>query len=116
MNVITLENISKSYSEKQIINNISFGINEGEKIGIIGVNGTGKSTLLKIVAGLDEFYDGKITRANKLRCEYLPQNVNFNDDDKVLTAVFYGDTVEMKALREYENIISKLSSRQGDYE
>ena len=116
MNLITLENISKSYSEKQIINNISFGINEGEKIGIIGVNGTGKSTLLKIVAGLDEFYEGKITKVNKLRCEYLPQNVNFNDEDKVLTAVFYGDTVEMKALREYEDIVSKLSSGQGDYE
>ncbi len=51
MNLISLENISKNYSEKTLLNNISLGINEGEKIGLIGVNGTGKSTLLKIIAG-----------------------------------------------------------------
>ena len=71
MNLMTLENISKSYSEKILLNNISLGINEGEKIGIIGVNGTGKSTLLKIIAGAEESDDGTITKANRVRVEYL---------------------------------------------
>ena len=74
MNLISLENISKNYSEKTLLNNISLGINEGEKIGLIGVNGTGKSTLLKIIAGVEESESGNIIKANKVRIEYLPQN------------------------------------------
>ena len=66
MNLITFENICKSYSEKKLIENLSFGINDGEKIGLIGVNGTGKSTLLKIVAGAEEIDSGKITKANRV--------------------------------------------------
>ena len=62
MNLMTLENISKSYSEKILLKDISLGINEGEKIGIIGVNGTGKSTLLKIIAGVEVPDDGTIIK------------------------------------------------------
>lgn len=62
MNLITLENITKSYSEKILVNNISLGINEGEKIGLIGVNGTGKSTFLKIIVGIEECDSGSITK------------------------------------------------------
>ncbi|MBQ8999110.1 MAG: ABC-F family ATP-binding cassette domain-containing protein, partial [Clostridium sp.] len=80
MNLMTLENISKNYSEKNLLENISFGINEGEKIGIIGVNGTGKSTLLKIIAGFEVADGGTITKANKVRVEYLPQNPDYNED------------------------------------
>ena len=69
MNLITFENICKSYSEKKLIENLSFGINDGEKIGLIGVNGTGKSTLLKIVAGAEEIDSGKITKANRVRMQ-----------------------------------------------
>ena len=66
MNLMTLENICKSYSEKTLLENISLGINEGEKIGLIGVNGTGKSTLLKIIAGAEEKDSGTITKANRV--------------------------------------------------
>ncbi|MFR9070261.1 MAG: ATP-binding cassette domain-containing protein, partial [Paraclostridium sp.] len=69
MNLITLENITKSYSEKILVNNISLGINEGDKIGLIGVNGTGKSTLLKIIAGVEETDSGNITKPNNVRIE-----------------------------------------------
>ena len=78
MNLITFENICKSYSEKKLIENLSFGINDGEKIGLIGVNGTGKSTLLKIVAGAEEIDSGKITKANRVRIEYLPQSPDYD--------------------------------------
>ncbi|HAX72292.1 MAG TPA: ABC transporter, partial [Firmicutes bacterium] len=64
MNLMTIENISKSYSVKTLLDNISFGINDGEKIGLIGVNGTGKSTLLKIIAGVDTPETGRITKSN----------------------------------------------------
>ena len=78
MNIITLENISKSYSEKVLLNNVSLGINEGDKIGLIGINGAGKSTFLKIVAGKEEFFDGNITKGKNMRIEFLEQNLPFD--------------------------------------
>lgn len=60
MNLLSVENLSKSYGEKLLLNNISFGINEGDKIGIIGINGTGKSTLLKIITGIESYETGNI--------------------------------------------------------
>ena len=79
MNLMTLENICKSYSEKTLLKNISLGINEGEKIGIIGINGTGKSTLLKIIAGAEIADNGTIVKANRVRVEYLPQNPEYDE-------------------------------------
>ena len=114
MNLMTLENISKSYSEKNLLDNISFGINEGEKIGIIGVNGTGKSTLLKIIAGFEVADGGTITKANKVRVEYLPQNPDYNEDYTVLEQVFKGTSEEMRLLLEYEETLEKLNSDYSD--
>ena len=74
MNLISVENLSKAYGEKIIFDNLTFGIDDTDKIGVIGVNGTGKSTLLKIIAGAEIPDDGTITKANKVRIEYLPQN------------------------------------------
>ena len=67
MNLITVENIKKTYSEKVLLNNVSFGINDGDKIGLIGLNGSGKSTLLKIITEIDEFFDGSITKGKGVR-------------------------------------------------
>ena len=67
MNLITLENISKSYSEKVLLDNVSLGIETGEKIGLIGINGAGKSTLLKIVTGKDEFFNGYSYKRKKYK-------------------------------------------------
>lgn len=109
MNLITLENISKSYSEKKLVNNISLGINEGEKIGLIGVNGTGKSTFLKIIAGIEEADSGNITKGNRVRIEYLSQNPEFHDEATVLAQVFKGASVEMTLLREYEHVLDEIA-------
>ena len=110
MNLMTLENISKSYSEKTLLKDIYLGINEGEKIGLIGVNGTGKSTLLKIIAGAEEAEAGTITKANKVRVEYLPQNPEYDEEATVLEQVFKGTSAEMKLLGEYEEVLEKINT------
>lgn len=114
MNLITLENISKSYSEKILVDNISLGINEGEKIGIIGVNGTGKSTFLKIIAGIEEPDSGTITKGNRVRIEYLSQNPNYDENATVIEQVFRGNSEEMSLLRNYEEILEEINKNPSD--
>lgn len=113
MNLITLENISKSYSEKILANNISLGINDGEKIGLIGVNGTGKSSFLKIVAGVEEPDEGTITKGNRVRIEYLSQTPDYDDNATVLEQVFKGNSEEMRILRDYEELLEKINKGEN---
>ena len=77
MNLLTIKNFSKSITDKVLFSNTDFSINDGEKIGVIGVNGTGKSTLLKIIAGMTETDEGEVVKANKVKINYLPQNPEF---------------------------------------
>jgi len=110
MNIITLENINKSYSEKILLNNVSLGINDGDKIGLIGINGAGKSTFLKVVSGREEFFEGNITKGKNVRIEYLDQNPIFDVEVTVLEQIFKGDTKEMKLLKKYEESLDKINS------
>lgn len=87
MNILNIENISKIYGEKVIFDHASFGIQEGDKIGIIGINGTGKTTLLKMVAGLEEPDEGQIIKQNNLRIVYLPQNPQFPENATILSYI-----------------------------
>lgn len=77
MNIINIEHISKIFGEKTIFRDASFGIHAGDKIGIVGINGTGKTTLLRMIAGLEETDEGQIIRQNNLKIAYLPQNPEF---------------------------------------
>ena len=85
MNILNIENISKIYGEKVIFDQASFGIQEGDKIGIIGINGTGKTTLLRMVAGLEQPDEGQIVKQNNLRIAYLPQNPVFPENATILS-------------------------------
>jgi len=114
MNIITLENINKSYSEKILLNNVSLGISDGDKIGLIGINGAGKSTFLKVVSGREEFFEGNITKGKNVRIEYLDQNPIFDEDATVLEQVFKGDTKEMKLLKKYEELLDKINSCKSE--
>lgn len=83
MNILTIENISKSFSEKPLLHEISLGIDHQDKIGVIGINGTGKSTFLKLIAGILQPDEGKIVKGSGIRMEYLPQNPEFDPDSRV---------------------------------
>lgn len=87
MNILNIENISKIYGEKVIFDHASFGIQEGDKIGIIGINGTGKTTLLKMAAGLEEPDEGQLIKQNNLRIAYLPQNPQFPENATILSYI-----------------------------
>lgn len=107
MNLITIENITKSYSEKILINDVSLGINDGDKIGVVGVNGVGKSTFLKIVAGIENPDDGRIIKGNSVFIEYLSQNPYFDSDATVMEQVFKGDSPKIRLVREYETALQE---------
>lgn len=77
MNLITIKNLTKAYTDKVLFDGIDFGLSEGEKVGIIGINGTGKSTLLRIIAGIEEGDSGEYTKGTNVVINYLPQNPDF---------------------------------------
>ncbi len=107
MHILSAENIFKSYSEKKLLSNINLGLNEGDKIGLIGINGTGKSTLLQIIAGVERADAGNIIKGKAVRIAYLPQNPVFDPEATVLEQVFKGNSKIMKLIREYEEAISR---------
>ena len=80
MNIINVEHLYKIYGEKIIFDDASFGIQKGDKIGIVGINGTGKSTLLKMIAGEETPDKGQIIKQNGLKLAYVPQNPVFSED------------------------------------
>ncbi|OUQ15997.1 zinc/iron permease [Lachnoclostridium sp. An14] len=87
MNIVTIEHLTKSYTERLLFDDTDFSIQEGEKVGLIGINGTGKSTLLKIVAGLEEPDSGTVTRRRGLDIRYLPQNPQFVAGETILESI-----------------------------
>lgn len=90
MNVLNVEDITKVYGEKVLVDHVSLGINEGDKIGIVGVNGCGKSTFLKIIAGVIEPDSGQVIKNNKADIAYLAQNTEFEPEDTILEYVMRG--------------------------
>ena len=121
MNIINIEHISKIYGEKTIFDDASFGIQEGDRIGIVGINGTGKSTLLKMIAGEATPDSGQIIRQNGLKIAYVPQNPVFPDDADIRSFAFdRGDGEDWQVescltelgIREYDTPIAYLSGGQ----
>ncbi len=90
MNILNVEKVSKTYGEKELFNNICLGINSGDKIGLIGVNGTGKSTLLKIIAGVEEPDAGQVVKGRGIELAYLAQTPLYYDNENVLEYVMRG--------------------------
>jgi len=108
MNILNIEHVSKIFGEKKIFDDVSYGIHEGDKIGIIGINGTGKTTLLKMIAGLEETDEGHIIKQNGLRITYLPQNPEFPEGATILNHVTQDKEYEAR------NILNKLGITDHD--
>ena len=87
MNIISVTDITKTYTERKLFEKASFYLQEREKVGVIGINGTGKSTLLKIAAGIEEPDEGQVIRANHIVVRYLPQNPVFDPELSVIDTV-----------------------------
>ena len=87
MNLLTIEHLTKSYTERLLFDDTSFSINDGDKIGLIGINGTGKSTLLRIVAGLEEPDGGTVVKGRNLDIRFLSQNPKFHEGDTILQSI-----------------------------
>ncbi|MCM1506016.1 MAG: ABC-F family ATP-binding cassette domain-containing protein [Ruminococcus flavefaciens] len=110
MILLSAQNISKTYMERKVLNNASFFLNEGDKVGIIGINGTGKSTLLKILAGVEESDSGEVVRTNGLRVSYLPQIPEFEEHGSIIEQVMKHLPADLKESKEFEAkaILGKL--------
>ena len=127
MNILTLEHVYKSYTDRNLLEDVSLGIQEHDKIGVVGVNGMGKSTLLKVVAGVEEYDSGKISMGNHVTMRYLPQNPVFPEEMTVLEAAlqnnyeedaYWSRAAEAKALlnqleiKDFDQKVNELSGGQ----
>lgn len=110
MNALTVEHLTKSYGAKVLFDDISFHIAERQRIGLIGVNGTGKSSLLRIIAGLDVPDQGTVIHANDFRIAYLDQTPEFPEGMTVLNYLFSGEHPVMEAIRRYESALAELEA------
>lgn len=95
MNLLTMEHVTKSYTDRVLLDDVGFSINENEKIGVIGVNGMGKSTLLKVAAGIEHYDSGKISMGNHVKICYLPQTPVFEEGTTILKAAVAGNVDEL---------------------
>ncbi|MDD2533304.1 MAG: ABC-F family ATP-binding cassette domain-containing protein [Eubacteriales bacterium] len=114
MILLTADQISKAFADRVLFTNCSLSINEGDKIGVVGINGTGKSTLLRIIAGLEACDQGQITRNRGLRLEYLPQLPDLPAGFTILQAVLHGHSPAMSVIREYEQAARELALHPDD--
>ena len=114
MNILSIINLKKTYGVKTLFEDISFNITDEDKIGVIGINGTGKSSMLRIIAGIDSADSGEIKCFGKKRIEYLAQTPEMDPNLTVLSQVFRADTPEMNIIREYEHTLDAIAHAPED--
>jgi ABC transport system ATP-binding/permease protein len=114
MNIISLENVSKNYGIKPLFENVNLGFEDSDKIGIIGANGSGKTTFLRVVAGTETPDTGKIVRASGKTLAYLAQNPQFDDEKTVLETIFAASSGVMKTIQDYETACHDLAINYSD--
>ncbi|HEX2640452.1 MAG TPA: ABC-F family ATP-binding cassette domain-containing protein, partial [Pyrinomonadaceae bacterium] len=114
MNILSLENVSKNYGFRPLFENVTLGLEDSDKIGIIGANGSGKTTLLRIIAGLETPDTGRVVRAKGKTLAYLSQNPAFDENLTVLETIFASSSGVMKTIRDYEAACHELAAGSAD--
>lgn len=114
MNLLSVENLSKSYSEKQLFKNLTFGIAQGEKVALVARNGTGKTTLLKILCNKDQADEGRVVFRKDLRISFLEQNPVFNEELSIIDSVLLAENEITSAIKKYEKIISSQTDEMDE--
>ncbi len=114
MTIISAEGLSKQYGSRPLFQDVTFGMLRGERLGVIGVNGSGKSSLLRVIAGLEPPDSGRVAVANGAHIAYLPQAPELAPGQSALDAVFAGDSPTVRLLRQYEGLSARLAERPDD--
>lgn len=114
MEAYKIEHLNKSYADKEIFNDLNLSISEHERIGLVGINGTGKSTLLKVIGGLDEDFTADITHPNQYRIRYSSKKQDLNGHMTVFEAVLSSDTPTLRIIKKYEEAVNRYALDQSD--
>lgn len=109
-----IEHLHKSYADKVIFDDLHLSVSEHERIGLVGINGTGKSTLLKVIAGLDDDYEAEVNCPNQYRIRYSSQKQDLDEDKTVLEEVLSADTTAVKLIKNYETAVQRYTETQND--
>ncbi len=114
MNIVSLENVSKNYGFKPLFENVTLGLEDRDKVGIIGANGSGKTTFLRILAGVEEPDTGRVVRAKGMSLAYLSQNPPYDENLTVLETIFASSSGVMQTIRDYEAVCHDLAAGNHD--
>jgi ATP-binding cassette subfamily F protein uup len=114
MHLLSVEHITKSYGEKLLFENVTFGVEDGDKVGIIGVNGTGKSTFLKVIAGLEQADSGMVSIGNRVTVRMLAQDPVFAPNETTLEHVLGGDSPQLRAVQAYAAAMEAIELKPSD--
>ncbi|WP_394219341.1 ABC-F family ATP-binding cassette domain-containing protein [Halobacillus trueperi] len=114
MSLLSVNQLSKSYGDKDLFDDLTFTISNQQRIGLIGVNGTGKSTLMKIIAGIESGDSGNMDHAKDFTVEYLPQEPELDESKTVLEQIYHGDAEIMVVMRAYEKVLLDLAAHPED--